>query len=101
MRKLFFYLLRQTLGPFLLFTLLLTLVVWMTQSLRLLDLVINGGQSASTFAYLTLLMVPNLLVIIVPIALFGAALYTLNRLNTESELVVMWSAGVKIGRAHV
>ena len=94
MRKLFFYLLRQIVGPFLLFTLLLTLVVWMTQSLRLLDLVINRGQSAAIFAYLTMLMVPSLLVVIVPIAFFGAAIFTLNKLNSESELVVMWSAGV-------
>jgi lipopolysaccharide export system permease protein len=94
MRKLFFYMLRQIVGPFLLFTLLLTLVVWMTQSLRLLDLVINRGQSAAIFAYLTLLMVPSLLVVIVPIAFFGAAIFTLNKLNSESELVVMWSAGV-------
>jgi lipopolysaccharide export system permease protein len=94
MRKLFFYLLRQIFGPFLLFTLLLTLVVWMTQSLRLLDLVINRGQSPLVFTYLTLWMVPSLLVIIVPIAFFGAAIYTLNKLNNDSELVVMWSAGV-------
>jgi lipopolysaccharide export system permease protein len=94
MRKLFFYVLRQIVAPFLLFTLLLTLVVWMTQSLRLLDLVINRGQSATIFAYLTFLMVPSLLVVIVPIAFFGAAIYTLNRLNSESELVVMWSAGI-------
>lgn len=94
MRKLSVYLLRQILGPFLLFTLLLTLVVWMTQALRLLDLVINRGQSALIFAYLTMLMLPSLLVVIVPIAFFGAAIYALNRLNTDSELVVMWSAGV-------
>jgi lipopolysaccharide export system permease protein len=94
MRKLHFYILRQVLGPFVLFTLLLTLVVWMTQALRLLDLVINSGQSAGIFAYLTLMMLPSLLVIIVPIAFFGAALYTLNKLNTDSELVVMWSSGV-------
>ena len=94
MRKLSFYILRQILGPFLLFTLLLTLVVWMTQSLRLLDLVINRGQSAGIFAYLTMLMLPSLLVVIVPIALFGAALFALNKLNHDSELVVMWSAGV-------
>ena len=50
MRKLSFYILRQIVGPFLLFTLLLALVVWMTQSLRLLDLVINRGQSAGIFA---------------------------------------------------
>jgi lipopolysaccharide export system permease protein len=94
MRRLSFYLLRQILGPFLLFTLVLTLVVWMTQSLRLLDLVINRGQSAVVFGYLTLLMVPSLLVVIVPIAFFGAALYALNKLCADSELVVMWSAGI-------
>jgi lipopolysaccharide export system permease protein len=94
MRKLSLYILRQIVGPFLLFTLLLTLVVWMTQSLRLLDLVINRGQSAGIFAYLTLLMLPSLLVVIVPIAFFGAALFALNKLNHDSELVVMWSAGL-------
>ena len=94
MRSLFFYVLRQIVGPFLLFTLLLTLVVWMTQALRLLDLVINRGQSAGIFAYLTVLMLPSLLVVILPIAFFGAALYALNRLNSDSELVVMWSAGI-------
>jgi lipopolysaccharide export system permease protein len=39
-------------------------------------------------------MLPSLLVVLVPIAFFGAALYVLNRLNSDSELVVMWSAGV-------
>ena len=72
MRKLHFYILRQILAPFVLFTVVLTLVVWMTQSLRLLDLVINRGQSGAIFAYLTLLMVPSMLVIILPIAFFGA-----------------------------
>jgi lipopolysaccharide export system permease protein len=72
----------------------LTLVIWMTQSLRLLDVVINRGQSAEIFAYLTMLMLPSLLVVIVPVAFFGAALYVLSRLNTDSELVVMWSAGI-------
>ena len=94
MRSLFSYILRQIIGPFLLFTVVLTLVIWMTQSLRLLDIVINRGQSAEIFAYLTMLMLPSLLVVIVPIAFFGATLYVLNRLNSDSELVVMWSAGV-------
>ena len=94
MRKLFFYIMRQITGPFLLFALVLTLVVWMTQSLRMLDLVINRGQSAGIFLYLTMLILPSLLVVIAPIAFFGAALYALNKLNNDSELVVMWSAGI-------
>jgi lipopolysaccharide export system permease protein len=62
--------------------------------LRLLDLVINRGQSAGVFLYLSLLVLPNLLVVIVPIAFFAAALYALNKLHNDSELVVMWSAGL-------
>ena len=94
MRRLSLYVLRQIVGPFALFTVLLTLIVLLTQSLRLLDLVINRGQSAGVFAYLTLLMLPTILAVIIPIAFFGATLYALHKLNNDSELVVMWSAGV-------
>jgi lipopolysaccharide export system permease protein len=87
------YVLRQLAGPILLFAFLLTCVIWLSQSLRLLDLVINRGQSAPTFVYLTLLILPGLLVIILPLAYFAGTLYGLNRLNSESELVVMQAAG--------
>ena len=77
-----------------LLTLLLTSVIWLTQSLRLLDLVINRGQSAPTFVYLTLLILPSLLVIILPIAFFSGTLCSpCTKLNGDSELVVMASAG--------
>ncbi len=87
------YVLRQLMGPVALFAFLLTLVVWLSQSLRLLDLIINRGQSAPTFVYLTLLLLPSLLVIILPIAFLAGTLYALHRLTTDSELVVMWSSG--------
>ena len=60
MPRLSFYVLKQLAGPTALFTLLLTAVIWLTQSLHLLDLVINRGQSAPTFLYLTLLLLPSL-----------------------------------------
>jgi lipopolysaccharide export system permease protein len=85
---------RQIIGPFAIFTLLLTLVVWLTQALGMLDLVINRGQSAGIFIQLTALIVPTLLVIILPVAFFAATLYALHKLNNDSELVVMWAAGV-------
>ena len=93
MSRLSFYVLKQLLGPVTLFAFLMTCVIWLTQSLRLLDLIINRGQSATTFAYLTLLILPSLLVIILPLAYFFGTLYALSRLNTDSELVVMSSAG--------
>jgi lipopolysaccharide export system permease protein len=80
-------------GPILLFAFLLTCVIWLSQSLRLLDLVINRNQSAPTFIYLTLLILPQLLVIILPLAYFAGTLQSLHRLNSESELVVMQAAG--------
>jgi len=87
------YVLGQMIGPTLLFAFLLTAVIWLTQSLRLLDLVINRGQSAPTFLYLTILIIPSLLVIILPIAFFAGTLFSLNKLNSDSELVVMSAAG--------
>lgn len=80
-------------GPTTLFAFLLTAVIWLTQALRLLDLVINRGQSAPTFVYLTILVLPSLLVIILPIAFFAGTLFSLNKLNADSELVVMSAAG--------
>lgn len=91
--RLSWYVLGQLLGPVALLALLMTCVILLTQSLKLLDLVINRGQSAPTFIYLTILILPGLLVIIVPIAFFFGTLFTLSRLNGDSELVVMQSAG--------
>ena len=93
MSRLSLYVLKQLIGPVALFAFLMTCVVWLTQSLRLLDLVINRGQSAPTFVYLTILILPSLLIIILPIAFFFGTLYALSRLNSDSELVVMASAG--------
>jgi lipopolysaccharide export system permease protein len=87
------YILRQLAGPIALFCFLLVGVVWLSQSLRLLDLVINRGQSAPTFIYLTLLVLPSLLVIILPIGFFAGTLYALHKLNADSELVVMQASG--------
>ena len=93
MSRLSFYVLKQLIGPVALFAFLMTCVVWLTQSLQLLDLVINRGQSAPTFVYLTILILPTLLVLILPIAFFFGVLYALSRLNSDSELVVMAAAG--------
>jgi len=88
------YILRQLLGPFLFFLLVLTAVIWLTQSLRFVDLIVNQGLSAGYFLYLTMLLLPGLLAIILPISLFAAVLYSYQRLATDSEVIVMRSAGL-------
>ncbi len=88
------YILRQMIWPLIVFTAGLSLMFWLAESLDMLDLVINRRQSAVTFLLITLYVFPSLLTIIVPFALFCAALFALNRLSTDSELTVMRSAGV-------
>lgn len=88
------YILYQLAGPFLIVTLTLTGIVWLTQSLRFLDLIINKGLSIGGFLYLTLLLLPGFLTIILPIAAFVAILYVYYRMETESEILVMRAAGL-------
>jgi lipopolysaccharide export system permease protein len=90
------YILGQLMIPVAVLAFLMTSVIWLINILPLLDLVINRGQSAPTFLYLILLLLPTLLLIILPIAFFFAALITLQRLWGDSELVVMASAGYSL-----
>jgi lipopolysaccharide export system permease protein len=75
-------------------TFAVTSVVWLSQSLRFIDLIVNRGLSVVTFVELTGLLLPSILGLILPIALFCAVLYTYNRLTVDSELVVLRAAGL-------
>ena len=72
----------------------LTGVIWVTQALRQVDLLTTKGQSLLIFLALTGLTLPSLVAIIAPIAIFVAVLITLNRLNSDSELVVLSASGL-------
>ena len=87
------YVLRQILGSMAFITVAVTTAIYLSQSLRLIDLIVNRGVSLATFLYMTLLMLPNFLVIVLPISLFSAVAFVYNRLTTESELVVMRAVG--------
>jgi lipopolysaccharide export system permease protein len=76
----------------------LTAVVWITQALRQFDLLTSKGQTILVFLTMTGLTIPSLIAIIAPVALFVGVLYCLNKLNGDSELVVMSAAGVSPGR---
>ena len=88
------YISRQLLITLSVGTVALTAAVWLTQSLRLVDMIVNRGLPVSEFLRLALLMLPTCLVIILPIVMFAAVLFTYNRLVSDSELVVMRAAGL-------
>ena len=88
------YILKIALTAFLVCLLGLTAVIWITQALRELDLMTGQGQTLVIFLLVTALSLPALIAIIAPVALFIAAIYTLNKLNGDSELIVMSAAGM-------
>lgn len=73
----------------------LTGVIWITQALRELDLLTGKGQTLFIFFTVTGLSLPALINVISPVALFLATIYALNKLNGDSELIVMSAAGMR------
>jgi lipopolysaccharide export system permease protein len=88
------YVIVQILGPFGLFSLVLLGLVWLTQSLQVIEAVVASGQSAGVFLGFAALLLPVVMSIILPVAAFAATLYALNRMFMDSEIVVLMSAGM-------
>ena len=72
----------------------LTGVIWITQAMKDFDLLTTKGQSLYIYLFATTLVLPSLVMVIAPVALFAAILFTLNKLNGDSELIVMSASGL-------
>lgn len=92
------YIFRHLLIAILLTALTLTSVIFLTQSLRFLELVIESGASGASFWILTLLALPRFFEVILPVALMIAVIFVYNRMTMDSELVVMRAAGTSPAR---
>lgn len=88
------YLFMHLLLPTVLVTAALTGIIWLTQMMRFIHYILNRGLTIGDFLYLTGLMLPSLLLVLIPIALGIAVIYTYNRLTADSELVVLNAVGV-------
>jgi lipopolysaccharide export system permease protein len=96
MRILGRYVFRQTAGALLLILISLTAMTWIAVALRQLDLMTTQGQDAPRFLAMTTLAIPSMMALIAPIALLIAAIHVLNRLNSDSELIVMTAGGAPV-----
>ncbi|MEP3392853.1 MAG: LPS export ABC transporter permease LptF [Litoreibacter sp.] len=98
------YMLSQLLILFGFFSLVLVSVYWVNRAIGLFDQLISDGQSALVFLEFTLLTLPYVILIVLPISAFVAAVYVTNRLSADSEMVVLQTAGassLRIGRAVI
>ena len=92
------YMFRQVANAFIVILLTLTIVVWLATALKELNLITSRGQGIVLFLQMTLLSLPSLMALIAPNAMLMAALYTLDRMNGDSELIVMTASGATVWR---
>lgn len=89
----FRYLLRQLVVPILAATGILLSLLWLLQSLRFLDLIINRGLGVTMFLEFTVLLLPQLLVIVLPIAVLIGLAYSLRRWQDDAEITAWLATG--------
>jgi len=88
------YIFRQMLFALVVATGGLTALVWLTQSLRFVDLVVNRGLSFIVFLHLTSLLIPSFVVVILPITTYVVIQFVYQRMAGDRELTVMRAAGL-------
>ncbi|MGZ5919179.1 MAG: LptF/LptG family permease, partial [Hyphomicrobium sp.] len=93
------YVFRQAGGALLIILLSLSAIVWIALALRQLNVVTSQGQDVWMLVKMTTLALPNLMAIIAPFSLLIAAIHTLNRLNSDSELIVLTASGATVWSA--
>src|SRR4029077_17398213 len=92
------YVFRQVANAFVIILVTLTTIVWLATALKQLDLLVSQWQGFTLFLKMTFLTLPSLMALIAPNAMLMASLYTLDRMNGDSELIVMTAAGAPIWR---
>ena len=92
------YVFRQVANAFVIILVTRTTIVWLATALKQLDLIVSQGQGFVLFLKMTVLSLPSLMALIAPNAMLMASLYTLDRMNGDSELIVMTAAGAPVWR---
>jgi lipopolysaccharide export system permease protein len=87
------YMLSQLMVVFGFFSLVMVLVYWINRAVLIFDQLISDGQTASVFLEFTMLTLPNVIRLVLPMSAFAATVYVTNRLSSESELTVMQATG--------
>lgn len=88
------YILSQLLVLFGFFSLVLISVYWINQAVDLFDAILADGQNLRVFLEFSALALPRIMQLVLPISAFVATLYIFNRMISESELVVLQTAGL-------
>ncbi len=73
---------------------ILVFAIWLTQSLRLIEVIVDGSAPFHIFLRMVIDTLPNFLIVVLPIGLACAVLFTYNRMLADTEMVVMRAVGI-------
>lgn len=88
------HLFNSVLGALFTFVLGLIILAVLAQGLSKSDLVVSDRQSASVFLYIIALGTPQIIALLLPLAMFVATIWTLNKCKQDNEIAVIRSAGL-------
>lgn len=93
LRRIDHYFIKQIAVATVFVTMLLTTALWLTQSLRFVDLVLNRGLSLKTLFLLVSYLLPDLISLVLPISVLIATIFVYQRAYQDQELVVLKATG--------
>ena len=93
MSRISIYVIKEISSSFLFIFSLITIVVWLSQALRNLEILSSASVSISSYLFYTILLLPKLSMITIPISLFLSIIFSINKLRLDSELIIFGSAG--------
>ena len=71
-----------------------TAIVWTVQAVNFLDLIVEDGHAISLYLNYSILNVPKIITKFIPLSFLLALLFTILKLESENELLILWTAGL-------
>ena len=93
MSKFNIYIIKEVLFSFILLVTLLTGILWLGQGLRHIDLLTSDNISFTSYLSYIIMLLPKITTLTIPISLFLSILISVNRIRTDSELLILWASG--------
>ena len=88
------YIFRQTLSNSIISTLAIIGIIWVSQSFKTIQLIINKGAGILEFFILSSYSLPSWLLLAIPFGTFAGCMVSYLKLQNDQEILVMKSAGV-------
>lgn len=94
MAKIDRYILSKLMGSFGFFALVIVGAYWVNRAVGFFDKIVGGGHSIYEFLEFTIIFLPQVIGIVLPVIAFAAAIQVTSRLVSDSEIPVLQAAGL-------